>query len=241
MIEKASKDKFEEYEALMLGALSSLGDLNIVQVGAHDGSIHDPLYDFVMKYDKYTEILLVEPQEELLPHLRENYKEHPNKTIFNGAVGSADELTLYKIKEGYWGLFKPEYAKDWPDYGAPLGVTSAGKEHVEGWIREHKPEKLEDVEEVIQTIRVPCLSLEELIERVDFSERVDVLQVDTESTDDEVIYNSSVEKYEPRIIHYESKHLDQNEQQDLIEYLADLGYSTFQREGTTIATCMPLD
>ena len=63
--------------------------INIVEVGANDGRINDPIYSFVMNHKETTCVLLIEPQAELIPFLQENYKEHRSVTIFNGAKGAA--------------------------------------------------------------------------------------------------------------------------------------------------------
>src|SRR5690606_20184347 len=83
------------YEVGLFTLVAALGEVRIVQVGANDGAINDPIYGFVRKFADRTNILLVEPQEYLLPYLEENYRFHRQKTIFNGAVGPSGVLKLY--------------------------------------------------------------------------------------------------------------------------------------------------
>ena len=45
----------------------------MVQVGANDGLLNDPLHSFLMKHRDRTEVLLIEPQTHLLPVLSKNY------------------------------------------------------------------------------------------------------------------------------------------------------------------------
>lgn len=55
--------------------------LNIVVVGANDGRVNDPIYDFAMKIPDRTNILLIEPNKLLLPYLQNNYSSHPSHQI----------------------------------------------------------------------------------------------------------------------------------------------------------------
>lgn len=82
------------YESSLLALLSKTDQLNIVVVGANDGLVGDPIYDFVRMFPERTHLLLVEPQKELIPYLKENYSFHPDYTVFNGAVGSEKAQAL---------------------------------------------------------------------------------------------------------------------------------------------------
>jgi FkbM family methyltransferase len=237
-VNKVKKVSLGLYESLMLGVLSSLGGLNIVQIGANDGAINDPIYDFVMKYKQFTRILLIEPQTDVIPYLEHNYLAHPNKIIFNGAIGSEDVLVLYRIKKEFRSSFIPPYAKGWPIYRAATGVVSSKKEFVVNWARKIT-KKPSNIDEAIETINVPCMKLQHLIQKVKFGNQVDVLQIDTEGTDDVVIYNSSINIFKPRIINYESKALSMGDNEKLKSFLAEHGYITFKRGGDTLAILLP--
>src|SRR5690606_33634297 len=99
----------------------------IVQVGANDGTLNDPLHPMLRKFSARTKILLIEPQPTLIARLSENYKFHPDATIHNGAVGINRQLALYSLSEAAWADLDIPYAKEWPIYRAPPGVTSASR------------------------------------------------------------------------------------------------------------------
>lgn len=110
--------------------------LRLVQIGANDGVINNPLYSFVMKHSDRTEILLIEPNVYLLPILAGNYRDHPAHTIAGVAVGGTSSICLYTVASEYWPDCQPPYAKSWPMYRAPTGVTSSDRHHVERWLDE---------------------------------------------------------------------------------------------------------
>lgn len=101
--------------------------LNIVVVGANDGKNNDPIYDFAMSNSGSTSTLLTEPNKPLLPYLESNYSSHPSHKVANCAIGKPGILTLYAIKQSAWASFQPNYAKDWPLYRAPTGITTANR------------------------------------------------------------------------------------------------------------------
>jgi FkbM family methyltransferase len=228
-----------EYELLMLGLLSALGSLRIVQVGANDGATNDPIYNFVMEHKLVTEILLIEPQTSILPYLEHNYSSHHNKMIYNGAIGANKELTLYSMKEEYWPLCSPPYAKEWPSYRAPSGITSSREELVVAWAKEHLPAELIADEDSIVKYTVPCTRLRELLDGLHFISKVDVLQIDAEGCDDEVVYCSSVDYFRPRLINYESKYLSPEHNHKLHAYLFDLGYKIVAYKTDTLLLLLP--
>jgi FkbM family methyltransferase len=197
--------------------------INIVQVGANDGSINDPLFAFTSKYPDRTKILLVEPQKHLVPFLKKNYDFHKAAHIFNGAIGPENQLELHRIRKCYWKDFQPSYSAGWPEYRAPTGVTSANISHVENALRRHYKgsEKLADV---IETEVVECLGMADLISRTSLFDRLDVLQVDAEGFDDQVIFSSSIPQLKPLVINFEAANLTPKRMGDLDMYLGNLGY-----------------
>lgn len=73
----ASPTQFLSRTALetgMAALLAAQGRIHVVQVGANDGAVNDPLHEFLMKHRERTEVLLIEPQPYLIPILADNYK-----------------------------------------------------------------------------------------------------------------------------------------------------------------------
>lgn len=209
------------YHSTLLALLGTVEHLHIVQVGANDGAINDPLYEFVRQHADRTQIVLVEPQPLLRPYLSENYSFHPNATIVSCAVGPEGSLHLYAVAPHVWPLLKVPYARGWPPYRAPSGVTSPSRDHVARWLSRHL--KNYDVDAAIEEHVVRCLPLTALL-RESAMRRVDVLQVDAEGFDDEVIYHSMTPELRPTIVHFEASALSRDRFDRLARFLADQHY-----------------
>lgn len=214
----------DPYQAILLSFMSSLSRLRMVQIGANDGMTADPMYNFVKRFPDKTELVLIEPQSVLIPYLKENYAFHPRAVIENCAIGPDGHLQLFAIKEQYWNKLKiVPYAINWPHYRAPTGVASSNRDHVERFLTKYlMPEY--DINDVIEELTVPCHVLEEICRQAGLEGPIDVLQVDAEGCDDEVIYNSSIEMLQPRVICFETVNLSLERLEALRSYLASHGY-----------------
>lgn len=210
-------------EVLLDGYLAAKGRMNFVQIGANDGKINDPIFPFVMRNKTATRILLIEPQPEIVPFLRENYAGHPDATIHVGAIGTGEAMVLFRVKPELWNSYNPPYMQDAPAYRVPSGFASSSIQHVrrhaEGNFRIAAP-----VEDCLEGLSVPCTTLHALISRLSWTEDVDVLQVDAEGADDEVIYASDTHRLRPRLINYERSHLTEERRQRLCAFLTGQGY-----------------
>lgn len=218
-------------DVLLEGYLAAKGRMNVVQVGANDGKINDPIFPFVMRNRAATRILLIEPQPEIVPFLTENYRDHPDAIIHAGAIGNAETLHLYRVKPALWDAYNPPYMQDAPAYRVPSGFTSSSlahvRRHAEGNFRIDAP-----IEECIEEISVPCTTLHALVSRLSWGLDVDLLQIDAEGADDEVIYAADTDRLRPRLINYERTHLGQVRQQKLEAFLAHQGYKILHWSGS---------
>lgn len=197
--------------------------LNIVQVGANDGITNDPLYDFISNHPNYTRVILCEPQTYLIAELEKNYGFHNSKYIFNGAVGPGTSLKLYRIKRECWADCSAPYAKNWPQYRAPSGVTSSSYDHVLAWVTKYYKGDLQH-QNVIEDVSVDCVNIGQLLNKAGLFDNIDVLQVDVEGFDDQVIYASNIEQFLPLIINFEYANLPQKRAKELRAYLSQNGY-----------------
>lgn len=169
----------------------------IVQVGANDGKTHDPLHNFAMQYRERTEMVLIEPQTEVLRDLQINYSEHPATTVLNSAVGEPGNLTLYRIKPQYWRFYRGILGS---------GITSSDRDYVLEKARRHLALRSISPEEAIEDIHPASETLRSLLSAAGI-ESVDVLQVDVEGADDLVIYSADLDLLRPRVVNYEAVHL----------------------------------
>lgn len=202
------------------------GRMRIAQVGANDGCTNDPLYEFLGGEAGVSDLLQVEPQEFLLPMLRENYAFHDRVKIFQGVIGPPGRLALYAVDPRYWPRLKPmRYARGWPLHRAPSGMTSVNREHVSRFLSKVLPGSV-DIDDAILTLDAESLPLPAAMERTGFGQDLDVLQVDAEGFDDQVIYHSGIAELKPRIIHFEHKHLPEARFRSLLGFLQAQDYLT---------------
>ena len=209
--------------------------LHVVQVGANDGKHNDPIYPFMRTHAESTRILLIEPQDQLLPFLRSNYEWHPDALIVQCAIGSPNDFMLFGVREDCWADCVVPYAKpDWPAYRAPTGITSASREHVASWVARYY-RGTRTIDDVV--VEIPCRStpLAGVIEDTPFEEGIDLLQIDAESFDDEVIYHSNIPEVLPRMINFESASLTGHRATELSQFLGSEGYTLVPTGADTLA------
>lgn len=225
------------YESSLLALLSKTDQLNIVVVGANDGLVGDPIYDFVRMFPERTHLLLVEPQKELIPYLKENYSFHPDYTVFNGAVGSEKKLKLYSVDRSVWKYVAKLRQKDWPEHRASTGRTSPDRQILRNWLEKIMDEDT-DVDELISEDVVQCKKLTDVLEASGFDGSIDVLQIDTEGFDDQVIYSADFDNLEPNVILFEISLLSNEKLKRVKSYLRGKGYfiSDLGRDALAIRT-----
>lgn len=209
----------------------SQGVISVAQIGANDGRINDQIYDFVMANKHRTKIILFEPQDNVLPYLRENYQPHPSATIVHCAIGPKGTLKLYRLRPSYYESFVKRYLKDSPSYRVPTGFTSSVYEHVARHVRGNLPTGV-SIDQAIEEIQVPCLPLLAALAQNGWLGPVDLLQVDVEGMDDQVLYECGLGEISPRLINFEYRHLSAEKLIQLNHHLAGLGYLTIRYNGS---------
>ena len=96
-----------------LEALVRDGDtVNILQAGANDGVINDPLHRFLRAHPDRTQIILVERQVALIPALTDAYAFHPRHAMVPAAIGAAGTFVLRKVRVDCWTDLVLGYGKD---------------------------------------------------------------------------------------------------------------------------------
>lgn len=189
-------------------ALARPGEiLSVVVVGANDGRLNDPMHRIMRGWlASSSRILLVEPQRQLAPLIRKNYAFHPDVTVVEAAVGAPGETTFYAVSEAFWSRLQPPYARKWPLYRAPTGVTSADPERVRRWIRQVGQGAV-DADQAMISFTTRVAPLRTILEEAGFPARIDVLQVDAEGMDDAVLAHADLDVTQPRLIHVETSML----------------------------------
>ncbi len=219
------------FQRILAELFSTRAASTIVQVGANDGRINDPLYDVVQQFKAETRILLIEPQPEVLPHLGRNYADHPGALVRHAAIGRPPSLVLYRVKPALYDSFIRRHLEDSPAYRVPSGFTSSVLQHVVEHVRGNLPAGVSP-EDAIEAIEVPCGPLLPLLEATGWQAKtLEVLQVDTEGMDDEVILSCGVDVLRPVLIGFEHSHLPDHRLQALHRQLDAWGYRLYRWSG----------
>jgi FkbM family methyltransferase len=143
----------------LLGELSSrTHDFFVIQIGACDGLMSDPIHDWIKRCNWG---ILVEPQRLEFEKLKNTYRQEQDRLIFeNVAICDRDgTCTLYRVKDG-------AHSADWERGFASLLPRFASDRFI--------------------TETVPCITFETLLRRQRVS-RVDLLQIDAEGYDFEIL------------------------------------------------------
>jgi FkbM family methyltransferase len=209
------------FEIILIRYLENHGRrLNFIQIGANDGKRFDPIYEFATSSRFHFRGLVVEPVPRFFQDLQHAYRDKPDIRPVNAAIhNSLSEATLYVVNEKY-DAEVPEWA---------LGTASFNKSHVI---------KAEVPEEYVEAIQVPCVSLENLMEREDVNS-IDLLQIDTEGYDSEIVRSIDFSKTRPSMIHFEHGMADgvmvQPEMDELIKRLNEQGYQVLLENYDAVA------
>lgn len=221
--------KRHAYYAALSACLSSSQRLRIAIVGANDGLVNDPIYQWIRENPESTVAILIEPQSKLHSALQFNYKFHPCAHILNCGIGPEGTSQLYSVKQEYWLDYQPSYASEWPLYRAPLGLSSISREHIEKHLLGYMKDS--DVMKAIEAESIEFFPLDKALIRQGLPPRVDILQIDAEGYDDIVLYNSSLSVCAPIIVYVEVAHIAQDRRNLLRDYLLGHGYEVYDIDG----------
>lgn len=191
--------------------LDEEGPGTLVQIGANDGVRGDPVREVILRH--HVPALLVEPLPDLYENLRANYASEPQVRFANVAIGEEPgEAVMYRL---------PKDNPSVPDWAQ--GLASFDK-HV--LLRHRQLSGLNnlDLVRLLETVRVPVVTMTELLAANRGLPPVLALQVDTEGYDLKVIRSALRGGLRPRVINYEHKHLSYADQEACRELLAREGY-----------------
>ncbi|HUY69063.1 MAG TPA: FkbM family methyltransferase [Alphaproteobacteria bacterium] len=193
----------------------------VIQVGANDGLMRDPVHGIIVELG--LPALLVEPLPDLFARLKANYAGVPNIAFENTAVGAkGGDAEIYRIGAA-------AHVPDWAQ-----GLASFEKRVL---LRHRRALRAadKDFERHIETVRVPVVTVAQLLGRHPGIGKIMLLQIDTEGHDFAVIQSAVAANCLPPIIHYEHKHLGYADQAACRELLTPYGYSFLSDETDTLA------
>lgn len=191
--------------------ISQKNTLFFVQIGASDGITDDPLFPLVNKYQLNG--ICIEPLPDTFEKLKVNYEGFKNIKFENAAITDIDkDICLYRPID--------------KNNSVSVSQKSSIKKNV--LLRSGFP--LQKIEK----INVKGISFISLVEKYNILD-LDILQVDAEGADYEIVKSVLNSGYKPKIINYESLHLNKNDRENIRHLLADKGYSFLETNKDTIA------
>jgi FkbM family methyltransferase len=198
------------YFSILLRTFNYLNKINyFVQVGAHDGKMHDPLYSLLSKNNWNG--VLIEPQKKMIQRFKRRYNERDNLQYFNLAVHpSKTTIKLYSLKnpENYsqtgWSSILPER------FSLILNKNTIGTELV----------KAKPLMSIIKDSKFRI---------------VDLLQIDTEGYDYEVLKMFDFHVFRPIVVQYEHIHLSKDVYEKSKNLLIGNGYLIINKGSDTIS------
>lgn len=217
----------DPYQSALCALMAKSERLSLVQIGANDGRVNDPIYNFAMDFRSRTDLLLFEPQANLIPYLKLNYQGHPSAKVVCAGIGPKSTLSLFAVKESAWPLAQPPYAREWPEYRAPTGITSSKFKHVFNWLQAQTGKQDNWVKEMIDEISVDCVRPSSVPSMLPRNRQIDVLQVDCEGMDEALVSMFLNAKILPSIINYEKSRAPGKEAIGLEKELLRSGYKSF--------------
>lgn len=199
--------------------------ITIIQVGANDGLFYDPIHRIVKEHPMFFDLLLIEPQKDILEKLKQNYS-------FDVSVQFSSDLISDGMTKSFYS-FKPEYYQfyeyDWsavkiPDYVNPTGVSSIHKKHLKTHYDLFFRNKSFTFDDVINIDMLESLTLRQLIDKFNFTPDIDILIINAEGEDGTILLNNDWEYIQPKVILYEEQHLSEDDKINIKDMLSKRGY-----------------
>lgn len=192
--------------------------VSMIQVGANDGKLCDPVRKFVL-LNKVNGIML-EPQADVFNRLKQNYENVQGINFVNKALSSESSTTyLYSVDD--------ELVSQYKDLG---GVASFSVEHVEKEIKSNlKRLNLSNGKKAADYIlksEVDTVTYSELLDTFSL-DSLDLLMIDAEGFDYESVMLFPLDKIKPKAILFEYKHMKKKQLVELEQYLQGHGYKHY--------------
>ena len=224
------QDSYKTFEPnkldLIMDTLAISRKLNIVQIGANDGKLGDPVYKQNLRHGK--KLLLIEPQKNFREALLKNYSTFKGELhIEHVAIGNQEEnLEFHILKQDYWEEYEKKFGQP------PNGLFSLIKSQVAKRVASRLGINYSDIDKYMTTLKVDIVPLQKLLKKYNFEE-IDVLQIDAEGYDFQII--NSLEDIKPKIINFESFNLTPEEWVGFTSFCEEKGYGFIQGIMDTLA------
>ena len=188
-------------------------EVKVVQVGANDGTMADPLSPVIGRFNWRG--LLIEPVPRYFASLSAKYADNDRVKLKNFAISQENgTLEIFHID--------PEKQSAYP--GWARGLASFEREHVERAV------KSDD----ITSVKVPCYPLHDIVTDHGFTD-AHVLVVDVEGAEKLVFASFKFADFRPSIIEVETRHLPEATKNWLFKRFHHGGYDIYDFGYDTIA------
>jgi FkbM family methyltransferase len=175
-----------DFESFLYRHLAVHKKMTFLQIGANDGIMNDPIYQFNLENRDVVSGFVLEPLPDIFERLVENYKKCPGIKPFNLAIHSTQsEMVLHRVKQ--------DRVSEVPEFSR--GIASFDEDH---W---KKTELVPDAD-YMEQVKVKCISFADFMKSNAIGE-LDLLLIDTEGYDYEIIMSIDFTKVRPKIIRFE--------------------------------------
>lgn len=198
--------------ALLFGLHRSCPEVKFVQVGSNDADLGDPLAPF-LHTGSWTG-LMIEPVEYVFDRLVQKHGHNPRLKFENIAVAPTEGSQPF-----YW----LDYSEDLPSWYDQLGSFSLET------ILKHE-RYIPDIRNRIRKDKVPTITFEKACDRNNIN-NVDLIHIDTEGYDFEIIRSIEIDKWIPKLVIYEHKHLTRKEKMSAKRILSAYQYNILEING----------
>jgi len=184
-----------------------------LKIGANDGLENDPLGDLILTDLRFRGVL-VEPIPYISRKLAGNYRDGSRFKIEQAAITKFSGMArMYCVAENATDS-KGQSLASWIS-----GIGSFDREH----LSKHLSAELQGT---IQAVDVPCFTFKELLARNQLP-RLDLVHVDTEGHDFMIIQQIDFNRWRPKIVLFEHKHLQQSEKEEARRFVINKGYQVW--------------
>jgi FkbM family methyltransferase len=188
-----------------------------VQIGAYNGVDGDPIRPLILGHTGWRGAL-IEPMPAAFRRLRENYAGQFDRLQFlNCAVSNrSGSLDMYEVDDAEVGKFEfPSWTRQ---------VASMSRDHV----KKHFPTA------ALQARTVSVTRMSDVTRSCNLS-RVDLLVMDVEGHERTIIEDVDYNLLRIKVILYEHRHMSENEEQVVSDYLKSFGFNFRRFPADTIA------
>jgi len=188
----------------------------VLQIGANDGFVNDPLYKFVKKYRLNG--IVVEPQPRANSILKQIYQKDQIKVIQAAIDRNNGESILYQLSfsDDRWASGLSSFIKENLEKVIESGM-------VQKKAKKYKIKLPVDKSSWIKAVNVKTINFETLLQS-DNVHQINLLLIDTEGFDCEIIKMFDFTKFRPELVIFEQTHIDETELSICLNNLKQLGY-----------------